>query len=580
VLRSSSLTSWQQHALDLAIEACRTVAPLVARSPAARQELEETGHEDALCWLEGRPLSPLAELIPHLERRAITAGLANAEIPPPWGTPPGELLERLTQLEEKARVALRMYARVASPLLFVKQEPATKRPSSTASPVAQPPPGPGPQRATPPRSEETLPRPAEAVHRRAREQLARMKTALAEARQDDPTHLAPSIEGLVPRRPAREAPEEPTSALRLSLHGPSPREYRRLGAGSEVAVFAPGTRLVVKASAPVSPGVATRSRSAMTLLVTSENEAHELTWPEGDEVDFAVLDELEPGAYRLDLVDRTGERPAQLYFLVEDCKPTLPRMVAHVVLGGIELPWEGHHALDVVRLGEEQLALRLPPLWPVRLFWRDVSRRSLGRCFADKQGVLDLSERVASMRHRQATTTVADLEIDAGDLGILTLRYERPSGADDVLARLLELARERAAHLPQGSLEVLRTIWVEPICKALGYLVSKPQKQHKEGPLLQEISMLMRSGAQIVRLPYAALWLSTAPPSLEECHHEMKSGGPSRILWTDGCRWGRAELGRRHFEWITALTFPIGAPAEAAPSVRSSFRALVERLGV
>lgn len=574
MLRSSSRSSWQQHSLDLVVEACRTVAPLAAGSAAGRLALEETSFEGALRWLEERPLSPLAELSAHVERSAIKDALINAEIPPSWSSPPEELLERLAQLEEKARVALRMYARASSPSLFVKQAPANQ--SFPAGWSKEQSPEGAPARVTSPASSgERVTRPVEAVHNRARERLARVKAGLTTAPEKKPEIPGLPSEADAPQRPKRDGRREPAS-IQLSLHGPSPRRYQRLVDGSILPVFAPATRLVVKANRRQQEEG--QQPSALTLLVTSESEAHELTWNEKEEAYLAILDELETGTYCLDLLDSTGVPVAQRFFLVEAYEPALPRMEARVLLEGTESLWEGYLAFGVTLRGEERLELRLPPLWPVRVFWREVSLRLIGRFFADKQGNLDLSERLASMQHLLATTSVADLEVDAGELGTLTLHHDQPSNTEEILARLRELARERAAHLPQGSLELLRTLWIEPICKALGYTVSKPRQRSTQGPLLQELSTLTRSAGQIVRLPYANLWISFTPPSPEDCQQELMKIGPPRILWTDGWRWGRAELGRRHFEWITEV--PSRVHPTPLGSVEASLRPLVERIGV
>jgi hypothetical protein len=363
----------------------------------------------------------------------------------------------------------------------------------------------------------------------------------------------------------------PASVVSLSWEGVAPVRYRMHQGNQRLPVFAAHRLPLVRMTRRGVPG-------RLLLLLTSEQDSAPLEIAADEGVDVSdltvALDELEPGAFCLDLVpDDPQVEPAHLSFFVEREEARSPAAVARARVGSREVSLLEDPEIPCALRGDETVTLELPPLWPVHLRWRGSQERHLGRLYADGEGRLDLSPTFASLARSLARSAVADLVVDAGELGRLTLLHERPFEPEAVIAALLSLLRERSSLLALGTPDLLRVTWIEPVLRALGYELSEPRRASPDALPYQRLTTLSRQGRTFEQESYALLFVSREAPSADEIHRLLRQARTPRALWTDGLRWRLIEQGRRHTgEPLDLVLSPDGA-------ARTSLARLVARLG-
>ncbi len=368
-------------------------------------------------------------------------------------------------------------------------------------------------------------------------------------------------------------------ALSASLRwvGVAPARFRLAQGDSSLPVFASTRPILVRAS------LRGRGRVVLTSAYASVvfDVDGDLDADQGGQI--LALEALEPGAYSLDLqpYDPASE-PAHRAFFVEAAPSRLPAAAARARFGPHDLSLRDDPALPCALRGDERVTLTLPPHWPVQLRWEGSRARRLGRWHADRHGEVDLSGAFASLARHLTGAPVADVIVDAGELGSLTLHHERPFAPEAALRSLVALLAERGALLSPPGLsapDLLRVAWVEPVCRVLGYELSALRQAGAGDPWYQILMTLRRSAQAAAPLPfeelrYAVLVVSREPPATVSLQRALVHAGAPRAIWTDGLRWRLVEQGRRD----AGETFDLDLRSEHAASV--SLGRLVARLGV
>ncbi len=376
--------------------------------------------------------------------------------------------------------------------------------------------------------------------------------------------------------PARPAPAQvaqlaalglapPAASVGLAWYGAAPSCYRRHGE-KQIAVFSARRPPLLRATRGGAVG-------RVTLLLTSENASASLDLEEDETL--VALEDLDPGVFCLDLAPEDPHtEPAQLAFHLEQGGARGPAAAARARLGEIERSLHEDPEIRCALRGDERLSLELPPLWPVRVSVRPSTSSAPRRQNADAAGRLDLSGTLASLVRGLSRAPVADLVVDAGELGRLTLVHERPFDPEGTVAVLLALLQERLELLRRGSLELLQAAWIEPVCRGLGYELGAPRQAAPEDPWHRRMTILARRGRRLERQAYALLVASVEPPPSEALSRAWQQTPAPRALWTDGRRWRLLEQGRRH------AGEPLDLDLSTTYAARTSLERLVARLGV
>ncbi len=342
------------------------------------------------------------------------------------------------------------------------------------------------------------------------------------------------------------------AALEVDLVGVAAREHREGRGGVRYACFRPEDAPVVRVA-----GVETWAPGHVVLFLAGPRGQERFPLPAGKE-HLVQLGPLAPGRYALDALslDPAIEPERMLFEVTEGAGRAPERAEAAVELGGERIAIEGEviRELDLGGLDERGLRILTPPLWRVGARWEGARSRPLSPLFADARGEVRAAELLGATRAEREAERVGDLRLDFGDLGALWLRHTRQPALGALRAALLSLLAEReAAVAEEADLGLLRAVWLEPICRALGYEVREAAPLEGAGFLVLALETTAREGDRITTERHAALVLgrrgidlgSTAPGSARDAASRLsRRDGYARVILTDGFAWALWERGR------------------------------------
>jgi hypothetical protein len=150
-------------------------------------------------------------------------------------------------------------------------------------------------------------------------------------------------------------------------------------------------------------------------------------------------------------------------------------------------------------LGEEmekaRLTLKAPPFWS----WRcelDLGRRqTYRRLQSDEQGLLDLSSVLKDLGEEVTQSTMADIRLDGGELGILYIQHQR--NQERLPSLLFAWYDEHSSLLDldifQEDLQLAFTKWLRPLLEQLGYLVYELSADERSESPTGHLALLLKS---------------------------------------------------------------------------------------
>ncbi len=346
------------------------------------------------------------------------------------------------------------------------------------------------------------------------------------------------------------------TTLDVELCGITAREWR-LGRNRErYACFRPADTPVVSIS-----GVETRESGELVVFLAGPSGQTRHSLPA--RTDFLLkLGPLPEGRYALDVlsVDMTRE-PERLLFEVDARAGRGLGMAsagAVLELGGERIAIDGDvvRDIDATNLDESAVRLTAPPLWRVRARWEGERSRLLPPLYADRLGEVPISELLALTRTERETERVADLWLDLGDIGRVLLRHERApdvARVRDDLSRLYVERHDAIRH--ENNLGLVFHVWIEPICRALGYRTgpAAPLSDGLDGVLVFVLETIVRQDGQIivekpVVLVFGARGLDVATDARGSARDAAarlaQREGVHRAIVTNGFSWALWERGR------------------------------------
>lgn len=335
-----------------------------------------------------------------------------------------------------------------------------------------------------------------------------------------------------------------------------PAAYRQTPRGASYPVFSPGATPYLSVR-----GVHADREGDVTAFLSAGEDLRTLRLPRG-EAWVVALEGLPVGRYVFQVVhERTRFAPVALPFAVDEVPwGTVPARV-QVRSGDRDLKADAAGVIeesgDFSDLGDEarQLALTVPPLWPVEAWWDDGRRRRLGRSRGAVEGDADLDDVVERAREKVARTTLADLELDARELGTVRFHHAREARSDDLRRRVRRLldAHGETARALSGQIPLLRNVWLHPLLEVLGYGWEEPSAEElrslPSGTFGLWLTEQVRQRRR-VRRERARLLVLASPDadldatdlfSVRRAADDLldREGGVREALLTDGWRWAR-----------------------------------------
>lgn len=213
--------------------------------------------------------------------------------------------------------------------------------------------------------------------------------------------------------------------------------------------------------------------------------------------------------------------------------------------------------------------------------WQGVERVFLGSLAADADGYVALASLRDVVGELAAGDPVADLYLDLGGAGEVTIAHEATFDDGVALERLRALVGAGKVLFAEarGPLGAWRGTWFEPVCRALGYGVEVPTARdaiRREGMpdatvwrLVQARRAVRGARAKVVTvgalvvLPGGFAWGDddgAVALAMEACER----WGCGRALLTDGMRWAAYEPGRRRQAGSVDLATALEGPTESA----------------
>ncbi|MDI1442406.1 hypothetical protein [Polyangium sp. 6x1] len=351
------------------------------------------------------------------------------------------------------------------------------------------------------------------------------------------------------------------TTLDLDFVGVAAREYREGRGGERYACFRPEDAPVVQIG-----GVETHEPGDLVLFLAGPSGQTRHALPSGR--DFLVkVGPLPPGRYALDVLSvQMTREPERLLFEVDERAGRgagLTGAQAVVELGEKRIAIDGDvvQDVDMTLLDEGNLRITAPPLFRIGARWEGERSRVLQPLFANRAGVVPVADLLKQVEADRASDWLGDLWLDFGEFGrLLLLHHRRPS----IHATFGDLARlfEQRARSVKTTIDVslLRTIWIEPICRLLRYRVAEtpPLLDDGEDFPLRPLSTLVldtavREGHGVTVERVAALIVcprgtdleTRAPGTARDVGARLaQREGLSRVVLTDGLSWALWERGR------------------------------------
>lgn len=239
---------------------------------------------------------------------------------------------------------------------------------------------------------------------------------------------------------------------RLSWAVTTPTAWRTSARGEPYPVFLPEDALFVQVSG-LAEG---ESEADAAALFLKGPEGSQRLFLQGPQARLVSLGTLAAGRWACALLHPSTSVPAStlLFEVAEDALPCYP----------------GNWSVSQQQ-GLESLAIQAPAGWPVTLYWHVLSTQRLATCHADSDGNLDLDAAMPRLLERARRNRVADLIIDAGELGRQTLPQDQLRSTTDISEAIHTLwtPRQTLVASQPGAWLPLMEPWLAPFAALLGY---------------------------------------------------------------------------------------------------------------
>lgn len=371
------------------------------------------------------------------------------------------------------------------------------------------------------------------------------------------------------------------AGLEAELCGIAAREYRIGRSGDRYPCFDPEDRPIVRVSASTV-------ESCLFLASTEAQLRFEL--PVGED-SLVELGPLAPGCYVLDVLTADLQQPSvRLMFEVASVPARVCEAWVRVTMGDEILRVEDAASrerdlatLTVAPDAPPSLRIVAPPLWRIGVRWEGARSQAFPPIYADRAGDVDVSGLLLRTEVNRATELLGDLVLDFGDLGTATLRHHRLPDEPSLRARFGALLAQRASALESDlDFPLLRAVWVDPVCEALGYgirdldqeaaLPGEEASATPHGFLGLALVKTVRAGARVTTVRPSALVLVRRGADLRHNVEGSARGfaarlcerhGLTRAVLTDGIRWAHWERGKQFAQSPVDVRHALGEAEEA-----------------
>ncbi len=213
-----------------------------------------------------------------------------------------------------------------------------------------------------------------------------------------------------------------------------------------------------------------------------------------------------------------------------------------------------------------------PPGWPVALRWCVLASQEepLATLYASDDRTLPVADVAPLIEARATRAKIADLVVDAGELGHRSIAHDGRRSVKRVREELTALWEQRKALVETraGAWLQLRPTWFEPVADLLGYgLDTAPVSPDAEAPHDLAAWLLTvdeRFLGTIVRSPSRVLVLTTDIEAVVRSHRPWIDSAcqAARVrdaIVTDGARWTTHRKGSQQItQHVWNLEFAIG----------------------
>lgn len=259
----------------------------------------------------------------------------------------------------------------------------------------------------------------------------------------------------------------------------TPSRYAANGAGEVFPVYQPQPGPVLRVT-----GIETGDVGELTLFVGGSGHAFSLPLPAGEDW-WVNLEGLPPGSYGVEAIHRRmSVGRARLLFQISNEVPAWP--AGEISLTSIEpsgetileadpagrIEWNGD--LNRLALAEEsperlELVLKGPVYQRVPALWDDGRRRRVADLYLDESGRGDLAGALPSLADLARRNVRGILELDLGEMGLVTLHHTRDLSATEVFTFVREQWESRRSDVVKlrGQFPLLRSLWLDPILRLL-----------------------------------------------------------------------------------------------------------------
>jgi hypothetical protein len=227
----------------------------------------------------------------------------------------------------------------------------------------------------------------------------------------------------------------------------------------------------------------------VAVLVGGE-ERSVLEAPAGDEWHLR-FDELQPGRYGLAVVpEKKHHGGTKTFFeILEELPQPVGASLTVRLDGKEEISVCDHQkiefelsAADEAKERTVELEIAGPAFWPLSVRWRGISQRSWWRLRLDEQGRLDEPLVIEELARLAREQTRADLVMDFGELGTLTVEHKRRISIEREGTQIKELyeARGEIVRGISDNTALLVNTWFAQLIGLLGYRMRELAPEHKE----------------------------------------------------------------------------------------------------
>jgi ATP-dependent helicase Lhr and Lhr-like helicase len=343
------------------------------------------------------------------------------------------------------------------------------------------------------------------------------------------------------------------SALSAEWTGAQPSRYGETRGGDRFPIFKPGGSPILKVSGHAGGGPAW-----LFLAGGAELVRHEL--PQESPC-FVELADLPEGRYVVEVTCESSAITGVHCPFELALRPASPPLEAAITLRKRVLKVMGTSKVrrDLTDLSSDELAFRLPPLWPVRVRWDGFERVELRALHADLEGELTGESIVSRLGPLWCSQRRGDVTFEFSDLGHVLVQHTRAVAPERIREKLQALWEERkdAVDRAGSKLDLVRSLWLAPVVTALGYQLRElPSEFASEAPdgtapyvLVEAVrrkgGVQAKSTRAVILAERSTKLVAKGPDSLRAfaeslCEREQLK----QAFLTDGLRWTVFELGR------------------------------------